>query len=95
MSQQTAAITSETVDAIADQFAQTDLGPLAFDAVRSQFPSVRITHCFDDDIFSGKPVARRPKFAIYLVGGDEHCLSLTNDFDIAIGVVIAELLDDK
>ncbi|PQO45937.1 hypothetical protein [Blastopirellula marina] len=93
MSEQTIAITGEVVIAIADRLTGTRLDQVAFDVVRAEFPGVRITHCFDDDVISGKPVVRRPQFAVYLVGGDEHCLSLTNDYDIAIGVVIAEILD--
>lgn len=87
-------LTRELVATIADQFVDSDLDVSAFEGVRQKFPGVRITHCFDDDIVSGKPVFSRRKFAVYLVGGDEHCLTLTNDFEIAIGVVIAEILED-
>lgn len=33
-------------------------------------------------------------FNLYLVGG-EHCLSLTNSFDNAKGVVVADVNDDE
>ena len=35
------------------------------------------------------PVLERPGFNLYLVNGSEHCLSLTNDPELAIGVVLA------
>ena len=49
----------------------------------------------DDDIYTGKPVVEQDDFNIYLVDGREHCLCLTNDYDIATGVVLAEVIADE
>lgn len=65
-----------------------------YEQLCAEFPSVRFTLCSDDDINIGKPVLENDVFAIYLVAGGEGCLSLTNDYDIASAVVIAEKVDD-
>jgi len=49
----------------------------------------------DDDISNAKPVMSDKDFNVYLVDGREHCLCLTNDYDIATGVVLAEVIDDE
>lgn len=35
------------------------------------------------------PVLARPGFKRYLVDGSDHCLTLTSDPEVAIGVVLA------
>jgi hypothetical protein len=37
------------------------------------------------------PALQGGKFNVYLVGGGEHCLSLTQDMEHAIGVVLAQV----
>lgn len=66
-----------------------------FEQLKKQFPEVRLTACFDEDIYTGKPVYASPSYAIYLVGNGDHCLSLTNDYAIATGVVVAEILPEE
>lgn len=63
--------------------------------LKQAFPGIRFTLCSDDDINTGKPVLETAEFAIYLVGSSEHCLTLTNDYALATGVVIAELIADE
>ena len=62
--------------------------------LRKSFPGIRFTLCSEDDIHSGKPVLEEEGFSIYLVGSSDHCLTLTNDFSLATGVVIAECYED-
>jgi hypothetical protein len=57
------------------------------------FPAVRFTFCSTDDIAVRKPVMVLPKHELYLYGGD-HCLALTNDYDSAHGVVVADIDDE-
>jgi hypothetical protein len=59
------------------------------------FPGIRFTLCSEDDIHAGKPVLQEQGFDLYLVGSSDHCLSLTNDFALATGVVIAEVGPDE
>lgn len=72
--------------------------PLDEDVVtglRKSFPDYHFTYCMDDDIVTGKPVIERDAFNIYLIDGREHCLCLTNDHDVATGVVVAEVVEDE
>lgn len=62
--------------------------------LKNAFPGIRFTLCSEDDIHAGIPVVESEGFDIYLVGSSEHCLTLTNDFALATGVVIAEVYDD-
>lgn len=58
--------------------------------LRTRFPGVRFTFCSTDDITVRRPVMVLPQFELYLYGGD-HCLTLSNDYDAAHGVVVAEI----
>lgn len=64
-------------------------------SLREAYPDIHFTYCLDDDIVTGKPVLTEEKFNVYLVDGREHCLCLTNDYDVATGLVIAEIIDDE
>ena len=83
------------IQAIADQVRSSsflDEGVVA--SLRKEYTDIHFTYCLDDDITSGKPVIENETFNVYLVDGREHCLCLTNDYDIATGVVIAEVIVD-
>lgn len=60
------------------------------DELVQAFPGIRFTFCSEDDIHAGKPVVEREEFDVYLVGSSDHCLTLTNDYGLATGIVIAE-----
>jgi hypothetical protein len=62
--------------------------------LKQAFPGIRFTLCSEDDIHAGKPVLESEGFDIYLVGSSDHCMTLTNDFSLATGVVIAETYDE-
>lgn len=72
-------------------------------AMRALFPGLRFTCCADDDIPArSKPVAEvgkaaggeAPLFRLYLIDASEHCLRLTNDPELACGVVLARCDED-
>lgn len=86
-----ASLVESLVSSIGSQALNADL----LTRLKQQFEGVRLTACFEDDIHSGRPVYAGDQFSIYLVGDGEHCLSLTNDYDIATGVVIAEILPEE
>ncbi len=88
-------ISVELAQRIADDAQQLGLGEETITALRSNYPDVHFTYCMDDDIVTGKPVLSCSGFNVYLVDGREHCLVLTNDHDVATGVVLAEVLDDE
>jgi hypothetical protein len=61
-------------------------------ALKQTWPDLRFTFCNDDDMPARLPPAlKHQKFNLYLVGGSEHCISLTDDPLQAIGVVLAQV----
>ncbi|MDO8311477.1 MAG: DUF6129 family protein, partial [Sideroxyarcus sp.] len=64
----------------------------ALATLKVRWPDLRFTLCNDDDMPARlSPALQHDKFNLYLVGGSEHCLSLTDDPLQAIGVVLAEV----
>ena len=81
--------------AIGEQVSAHGIDEQCVSALRAAWPGIHFTYCCDDDITSGKPVAEYDDFNIYLVDGRDHCLCLTNDFNVATGIVLAEVIDDE
>lgn len=63
-------------------------------ALRQQFQPIHFTYCMDDDLPDNVPVIEKAAFNLYLIDGREHCLCLTNDYDAATGIVVAEIIPD-
>lgn len=86
-------IVPETLDKIASSAAalgELNEGSLA--TLKQSWPDLRFTLCSDDDMPARmSPALRRERFNLYLLGGGEHCLSLTDDLLQAIGVVVAAM----
>jgi hypothetical protein len=84
-------IAAETLEQIASAAASLgELNDEAMASLKESWPDLRFTFCSDDDMPARMPSAlQRENFNLYLVGGGEHCLSLTTDADQAIGVVLA------
>lgn len=89
-------IAAETLERIAS--AATSLGELnegALASLKDAWPELRFTFCSDDDMPARLPPSLRcERFNLYLLGGGEHCLSLTADAEQAIGVVLAQVDDE-
>lgn len=86
-------IVPETLDRIASAVAALG-GPneQAQATLKQAWPELRFTFCSDDDMPARlSPALQREGFNLYLVGGGEHCLSLTKDPEQAIGVVLASV----
>lgn len=60
--------------------------------LRQQYPDIHFTYCMDDDIPNHEPIIEYTGFNLYLIDGREHCFCLTRDYDIATGVVVAEII---
>lgn len=88
-------IAPELVMSIADLVAQQGLDEATIQSLRASYPDIHFTYCSDDDINSAKPVLERPEFNVYLVDGREHCLCLTGNYNVATGMVLAEVVDDE
>ena len=86
-------IVPETIDHIANAASSLgELNDVALDTLKKKWPELRFTFCNDDDMPARlPPVLKRERFNLYLIGGNEHCLSLTDDPLQAIGVVLAEV----
>ncbi|MDO8206664.1 MAG: DUF6129 family protein [Gallionella sp.] len=84
-------IVPETLENIANNAAQLGvLDEASLATLKQSWPDLRFTLCSDDDMPARMPPAlRRERFNLYLVGGGEHCLSLTDNPQQAIGVVLA------
>ncbi|HOB62378.1 MAG TPA: DUF6129 family protein [Candidatus Competibacteraceae bacterium] len=57
--------------------------------LRQVYPSLYFTQCLDDDINNVEPVLRGASVNLYLVDSRQHCLQLTEDPQVATGVVLA------
>ena len=86
-------IVHETLEHIAATTASfAELNESAMDALKQTWPNLRFTFCNDDDMPARLPPAlQRERFNLYLVGGSEHCISLTDDPLQAVGVVVAQV----
>jgi hypothetical protein len=87
-------ITKEQVNAIAAKIDTVGTDESTVSALRQEYPGIHFTYCMDDDLPNNVPVIENPAFNLYLIDGREHCLCLTNDFDVATGIVVAEIIPD-
>jgi hypothetical protein len=84
----------ELIAITATSFSEMNEGALTI--LKSRWPELRFTLCSDDDMPARMPPAlRRETFNLYLVGGGEHCLSLTTDLEQAVGVVLASVDEEN
>jgi hypothetical protein len=86
-------VTPDTLEQIANTAALIgELNDATLDSLKQNWPDLRFTFCSDDDMPARlSPALRGEGFNVYLVGGGEHCLSLTQDIEQAIGVVLAQV----
>lgn len=89
-------IVAETLKQIVDAASTArGLNEDLLSSLKESWPQLRFTFCNDEDMPARMPpVLRSERFNLYLLGGGEHCLSLTEDPGRAIGVVLA-LVDEE
>lgn len=65
--------------------------------LRQRFPDLHFTECSEDDVSPRyKAAFAVDGYSLYLISGASgHCLELTNDADIATGILIAAKADDE
>jgi len=88
-------ITPELTQEIAHYIEQHGLTPATLTQLRQTYPHIHFTYCLDDemgDLLS--PVLTYSGFNIYLVDGRHHCFSLTEDYQAATGLVVAEIVEE-
>jgi hypothetical protein len=87
-------ITSEQINAIAAKIEAMGVDETTVSALRQIYQSIHFTYCMDDDLPNNVPVIENAAFNLYLIDGREHCLCLTNDYEVATGIVVAEIISD-
>ncbi|MDO9161875.1 MAG: DUF6129 family protein [Methylococcaceae bacterium] len=87
-------ITTEQVNAIVAKIETAGLNDTTVSALRQDFQPIHFTYCMDDDLPNNKPIIELNDFNLYLIDGREHCLCLTNDYEVATGIVVAEIIPD-
>ncbi len=80
--------------AVAKRIASAYLDDALITQLRAEFAPLHFTYCYDDDISDRTPVVETEQFNLYLIDGREHCLKMTNDYEAATGIVVAELIAD-
>jgi hypothetical protein len=87
-------ITTEQLQAIAEKICTLGLGDETVSLLRQDYQPIHFTYCMDDDLPNNTPVLAQDTFNLYLIDGRDHCLCLTSDYDVATGVVVAEIIPD-
>ncbi|MBF6650257.1 DUF6129 family protein [Methylobacter sp. BlB1] len=87
-------ITVEQTREIAGKIAQLGINESVLATLRQAYPGIHFTYCMDDDIPNNEPVLTHDDFNLYLVDGREHCLCLTDNPEVATGIVVAEIIPD-
>ncbi len=89
-------ISKTIVNEVVAKVEASYLGEALIQELREANPDIRFTYCSNDDIaVNAKAVTERPGFNVYFVDSREHCAYLTNDYDVATGIVLAEVFDDE
>jgi hypothetical protein len=87
-------INKSQVNSIAAKIEMLGLDEATVSALREQYQPIHFTYCMDDDLPNNTPVIEHKDFNLYLIDGREHCLCLTNDFEVATGIVVAEIIPE-
>lgn len=87
-------ITIEQIKTIVAKIETMGLSDDTVSELRQHYQPIHFTYCMDDDLPNNTPVVEHKDFNIYLIDGREHCLCLTNDYDVATGIVVAEIIPD-
>lgn len=66
-------------------------------SLRQRFPDLHFSECSEDDVSPRyKPAFTVEGYDLFLItGATGHCLELTNDAEIATGILIAAKVDDE
>lgn len=87
-------ITTGQVQEIADKIEKLGVDDSTVSALRQDYQPIHFTYCMDDDLPNNSPVLAQEKFNLYLIDGRDHCLCLTTDYEVATGIVVAEIIPD-
>jgi hypothetical protein len=85
-------ITTAQLAEISSKIKAQGISESVVSQLRQDYSNIHFTYCMDDDIGSYQPVLSEAEFNLYLIDGREHCLCLTNNYDVATGIVVAEVV---
>ena len=84
-------ITQTQVESIGALLTKRSVDESAVVELRQQFPEIHFTYCMDDDVIAASPLHEAENFNLYLIDSRNHCLSFTQDLQVATGIVVAEI----
>ncbi|WP_428610582.1 DUF6129 family protein [Sedimenticola sp.] len=84
-------ITRDQLNQIGWLVGEAPLSESTVTVLRSHFPEIHFTYCMDDDVMTAGPILKGSGFNLYLIDSSQHCLSFTQDMELATGVVVAEI----
>jgi hypothetical protein len=87
-------ISQQQLSEISDFVLAQGMGVNLSTELREKFNGIHFTICMDDDVVSANPVLEQQSFNLYLIDSSNHCLSFTQNHDLATGVVVAELEEE-
>lgn len=87
-------ISKSQIKEIASKIDFLGVNETTVSTLREQYQPIHFTYCMDDDLPNNTPVTEHKEFNLYLIDGREHCLCLTNDYEVATGIVVAEVIPD-
>ncbi|MEQ1621010.1 MAG: DUF6129 family protein [Methylococcales bacterium] len=87
-------ISQNQINEIAVKIKTLGLDDAMVSVLREHYQPMHFTYCMDDDLPNNTPVLESKDFNLYLIDGREHCLCLTNNFEVATGIVVAEIIPD-
>jgi len=87
-------ISKSQIHEIASKIDFLGVNESTISALRERYQPIHFTYCMDDDLPNNTPVKEHKDFNLYLIDGREHCLCLTNDYELATGIVVAEIIPD-
>ena len=86
-------ITQAQLDGVGEYISRQPLGESVVMELRQRYPDLHFTYCMDDDVIAATPLREAEGFNLYLIDSRNHCLSFTQDLEVATGVVVAEIED--
>lgn len=88
-------INRHSLKAILEFVDQKGLSEQTLVELRTEFPDCHFTYCMDDDVIFSKAYAETKEYNVYLVDSRAHCSTLTDDADVASGIVFGEVIPDE
>ena len=82
-------ISPADIDEIGALLEAPEANTSALAGLRARFPKLSVTRVDASDLGMETPFRRYERFDLYLVDGSSHCWSLTDNPELATGLVIA------